>query len=125
MTSQSFRNLIAWQKAHALVLEIYRLTEAFPNREMYSLTKQIRSSAISVPANIAEGYRKRSNAEKSRFFDIALGSLEETRYYLILASDLSYSGTDQVQESVDEVGRILYSYNRKVRQNIGKEKQEY
>ncbi|MDH3529623.1 MAG: four helix bundle protein [Acidobacteriota bacterium] len=121
MTSQSFRNLIAWQKAHAFVLDIYRLTESFPNREMYSLTKQIRRSAVSIPANIAEGYRKRTNAEKSRLFDIALGSLEETRYYLILADDLKYSPTLKVQESVDEVGKILYSYNRAVRKNIGKE----
>ena len=123
MTSQSFRNLIAWQKAHAFVLDIYRLTDAFPNREMYALTKQIRRSAVSIPANIAEGYRKRTNAEKSRFFDIALGSLEETRYYLILANDLSYAITTNAQESIDEVGRVLYSYNRAVRQNIGKEKQ--
>ncbi len=118
MTSQSFKDLITWQKAHELVLEIYRLTESFPNREMYSLTKQIRRSAVSVPANIAEGYRKRSNTEKSRFFNIALGSLEETRYYLILANDLKYAETRKSQDSVDEVGRVLYAYNRTVRLNI-------
>ncbi len=118
MTSQSFKDLITWQKAHELVLEIYRLTESFPNREMYSLTKQIRRSAVSVPANIAEGYRKRSNTEKSRFFNIALGSLEETRYYLILANDLKYAETRKSQDSVDEVGRVLYAYNRTVRRNI-------
>ena len=88
--ARSFEDLIVWQKAHQLVLSVYRLTESFPAKEMYGLTSQFRRAAVSVPANIAEGFKKRGKPDKARFLNIAQGSLEECRYYLILVSDLNY-----------------------------------
>ncbi|GJQ57924.1 MAG: hypothetical protein SCALA701_07250 [Candidatus Scalindua sp.] len=79
---KSFQELVVWQKAHELVLSIYRFSKDFPKSEMYGLTSQIRRAAISVPANIAEGFKKRGKADKCRFMNIAQGSLEECRYYL-------------------------------------------
>jgi four helix bundle protein len=110
-TAKSFTDLIVWQKAHALVLAVYRLTDGFPKSELYGLTSQLRRSAVSIPANIAEGFRKRGQADKLRFYNIAQGSLEETRYYLILAGDLAYSDTTSLQEQIAEVSRLLEAYS--------------
>ena len=82
--ARSFRDLKVWQKAHEFVLAVYRYSEAFPEREKYGLAHQLRRAAVSIPANIAEGFGKRSPAEKSRFLNIAEGSVEECRYYLLL-----------------------------------------
>jgi four helix bundle protein len=81
MKSHSFRDVIAWQKAHSLVLNVYELTKQFPKEELFGLTSQMRRSAISVAANISEGYRKKSKPDKARFYNIAQGSLDETLYY--------------------------------------------
>ena len=78
--TKSFRDLIVWQKAHELVLGVNELTKQFPKSEMFGLTAQLRSAAVSVPANIAEGYKRRSRADKIRILNIAQGSLEESRY---------------------------------------------
>ena len=86
--ARSFRDLVVWQKAHEFVLAVYRFTASFPDREKFGLSHQMRRAAVSVPANIAEGFGKRSQPEKTRFLNIAEGSLEECRYYLILAHDL-------------------------------------
>ena len=80
--AHSFRDLVVWQKAHEFVLGVYRLTESFPDREKFGLSHQMRRAAVSIAANIAEGFGKRSQAEKARFLNIAEGSLEECRYYL-------------------------------------------
>src|SRR5262245_51685634 len=96
-----FTDLIVWQKAHALVLSVYRKSALFPKHELYGLTSQLRRAAVSVPANIAEGFRKRSRADKARLMNIAQGSLEEVRYYIILAKDLEYSTPDQLIEQID------------------------
>ncbi|QQS40310.1 MAG: four helix bundle protein [Acidobacteriota bacterium] len=115
MNSRSFEDLLVWQKAHQLVLDVYQITDSFPQREIYSLTNQLRRAAVSVPANIAEGYRKSGPADKSRFLNIAQGSLEEVRYYLILARDLHYSETTEMRSKVDEVARMLYAYHRAIK----------
>src|SRR5215472_15203684 len=94
--ARSFRDLVVWQKAHEFVLGVYRLTESFPEREKYGLAHQLRRAAVSIPANIAEGFGKRSPAEKARFLNIAEGSVEESRYYLILAHDLGYGQTESM-----------------------------
>ena len=109
--AKTFTDLVVWQKAHALVLAVYRLTDGFPKSELYGLTSQLRRSAVSVPANIAEGFRKRGAADKLRFYNIAQGSLEETRYYLILAGDLFYGDTAAHQEQIAEVSRLLEAYS--------------
>lgn len=108
--AKNFQDLIVWQKAHALVLEIYRLTRTFPKEETYGLTSQLRRAAVSVPANIAEGFKKRGRNDKARFLNIAQGSLEETRYYLMLVNDLGYGETSINLNAADEVGRILDAY---------------
>ena len=112
--AKSFRDLIVWQKAHACVLATYRLTSGFPRQETYGLTSQMRRAAVSIAANIAEGFRKRGKGDKARFLNIAEGSIEESRYYLILAQDLDYARTDSLRESIDEVSRILNSYSRAI-----------
>ncbi len=85
-----FTDLIVWQKAHQFVLNVYKYTLHFPKEEIFALTSQFKRAAISVPANIAEGFRKNSAKDKIRFYNISQGSLEEYRYYLILSNDLSY-----------------------------------
>jgi four helix bundle protein len=83
-------DLLVWRKAHELVLAVYSFTATFPKEERYGLVLQIRRAAVSVPANIAEGFRRRGKADKARYMNMAEASLEESRYYLILAHDLGY-----------------------------------
>ena len=108
--AKSFEDLIVWQKAHKLVLSIYRISKDFPREEIYGLTSQVRRAAISVPANIAEGFKKKSKAEKARFMNIAQSSLEECRYYLILTNELGYTDTRFLMDQLKEVSKILESY---------------
>jgi four helix bundle protein len=88
--ARSFRDLLVWRKAHEFVLAVYAFTPAFPKQETYGLSQQLRRAAVSIPANIAEGFRRRGKPDKARFMNLAEGSLEECRYYLILAQDLGY-----------------------------------
>ena len=113
-TAQSFRDLTVWPTAHEFVLAIYHLTESFPDREKYGLAHQMRRAAVSIPANIAEGFGKRSKAEKSRFLNIAEGSLEECRYYLILAQDFGYGETQSLMNTLEQVSRLLNGYTRAI-----------
>ena len=89
--SKSFTDLIVWQKAHEFVLEVYKVTRDYPMVERFALCSQFQRAAVSIPANIAEGYKKLSKADKLRFLNISQGSLEECRYYIILSRDLSYN----------------------------------
>jgi len=113
--AKSFKDLIVWQKAHQLVLNVYRFSETFPSKEKYGLTSQLRRAIISVPANIAEGFKKRGKADKVRFLNIAQGSLEECRYYLILSQDLRYCETDHIESKFEEVSKLLESYSSSIR----------
>lgn len=99
-----------WRKAHGFVLEIYTLTAAFPKSETYGLTLQMRRAAVSIPANIAEGFRRRGKADKARFLNIAEGSVEECRYFLILVKDLGYGDTLATSAGLEEVSRLLGAY---------------
>jgi four helix bundle protein len=112
--ARSFQDLVVWQKAHQFVLDIYRFTDKFPQREIYGLTSQIRRSAVSIPANIAEGFRKRGRADKARFLNISEGSLEETRYYLILAHDLQYGDSSDLMQKLEEISKLLHSYSTSI-----------
>lgn len=107
VTSKTFRDLTVWQKAHRYVLAVYSITEGFPKHETYGLVSQMRRAAVSIPANIAEGFRRRKKPDKARFMNIAESSLEESRYYLILANDLGYGDTDDLMVQVGEVSRLL------------------
>lgn len=106
-TIKTFEDLTAWQKAHALILLVYKLSHSFPIEELYSLTSQIRRSAVSIPSNIAEGFNRFGQADKIRFYNIAQASTEETRYQLILAHDLGYADTKNQQSKALEVKKII------------------
>jgi four helix bundle protein len=90
MSTQKFQELLVWQKAHLFVLETYKYSKQFPKEEIYVLSSQFKRAAVSIPANIAEGYKKKGKADKARYMNIAQGSLEECQYYLILSSDIGY-----------------------------------
>jgi four helix bundle protein len=109
-----FKDLLVWQKMHLVVLDIYKITEKFPKSEIFGITTQIRRSAVSVAANIAEGFSKKGKADKMRYFNISQGSLEETHYYLILISDLGFFNTEEIKVKIDEVGRMLKGYIRAI-----------
>src|SRR5213594_2979631 len=96
-----YERLTAWQSAHELALAIYRATDAFPPSERYGLTSQLRRGAFSVAANIAEGAAKRGNGEFRRFLDIAIGSLSEVSYTILLAKDLGILKPEDVQRLED------------------------
>jgi four helix bundle protein len=112
--AQSFRDLIVWQKAHEFVLRAYELTKQFPRDEQYCLIPQLRRAAISIPANIAEGFKKRGLPDKNRFFNISQGSVEECRYYLILGDDLGYGNCTALEPVLEEVSRLLVAYAKAV-----------
>ncbi|MBN2271686.1 MAG: four helix bundle protein [Sedimentisphaerales bacterium] len=113
--AKRFTDLIVWKKAHQFVLAVYRLSGKFPKTEIYGLTSQIRRAAVSVPANIAEGFRKLTNPDKLRFMNIAQASLEECRYYLILAKDLGYGTIEGLDSQLTEVSKLLYGYSEAIR----------
>ncbi len=108
-----FQRVIAWQKAHEFVLLVYRISKHFPEDERFGLTSQLRRAAVSIEANIAEGYKKTGKADKLRFFNIAQGSLEECRDYHILAKDLDYINEEefeQLKNSILMTSRFLNAY---------------
>lgn len=111
--SRTFEDLKVWQKAHIFVLSVYAVTKMFPSNEAFGITSQIRRSAVSVPANIAEGYKRLTKPDKLRFFNIAQASLEETRYYVILCRDLKYIDetifTDW-QNAIIDISQLLGRY---------------
>jgi four helix bundle protein len=110
--AQKFQDLVVWQKSHQLTLRVYGLTATFPKQELYGLTSQMRRAAVSVPANIAEGFKKRGRPDKARIMNIAQSSLEELRYYFILSRDLEYLAASELSNDVDEVARLLGAYTR-------------
>lgn len=108
---EKFRQLAVWQRAHELVLDVYKLTKKFPNDEKYGLVSQMRRAAISVPANIAESSKRRTTADQSHFYTMASASLEELKYYLILSTDLNLTNketTEQLLEKARKVGAMLH-----------------
>ena len=116
----SFENIIAWQKAHAFVLLTYRVTGHFSKDEIFGLTSQFRRAAVSIEANIAEGYKKLGKADKLRFFNISQGSLEECRDYIILSRDLGYISLIEFEElhnSIETASKFLNSYCKAIVNN--------
>lgn len=108
--AKDFRDLPIWQKAHQFVLSVYNYSDYFPQKEVSGLTSQFRRAAISIPANIAEGFTKKSKADQARLLNIAQGSLEECRYYLILAKDLGYGDNPELMPLLEEVSKMLEKY---------------
>ena len=113
--TQSFTDIIAWQKAHEFVLIVYSMTRCFPVEERYGLSSQFQRAAVSIPANIAEGYKRLGKSDKLRFLNISQGSLEECRYYIILSKDLEYISDERFQvvtNKIEEVSRVLNAYSK-------------
>jgi four helix bundle protein len=117
---QRFKDLKVWQRSHALVLDVYRLTESFPHEERFGLVSQLRRAAVSVPTNIAEGSKRRGSQEYARFLNIAEGSLAESEYLLLLSGDLGYltpEVTEPLFAEIEEIARMLYGLRIKVEQS--------
>jgi four helix bundle protein len=115
--ARTFKEIKVWQKAHGLVLEIYKIKESFPSPERYGLTSQLRRSAASISTNIVEGYKRRSDKDFAHFLNMADSSLEETKYHLLLACDLRYldkTGYERLSVLADEIGRMLYGFQAKL-----------
>ncbi|OGD62070.1 four helix bundle protein [Candidatus Berkelbacteria bacterium RIFOXYA2_FULL_43_10] len=109
----TFRDLIVWQKSHQLTLEVYRTVKDFPRYEEFGLSSQMRRSASSVPATIAEGFKRKSNKDSCHFYNIAASSLEELKYHLILSKDLQYISEEQFDllfNKAEEISRLLHSW---------------
>jgi four helix bundle protein len=109
----NFKELKVWQKAHQLVLAVYRDSSAFPAEERFGLTAHLRKTALSIPSNIAEGCGRQTDRDLGRFLSIAAGSANELDYQLLLAHDLGYLPIDAYHplvEQVAEVRRMLYRF---------------
>ncbi len=118
---RSFRELEVWQKAHGLALATYRLTDKFPDRERFGIVSQIRRSAASVPANIAEGFGRRTTKELLQFLTNANGSLEETRYFFILGRDLGYlknEDFEDMEKQCSSVGQMIGALGRSLKSRL-------
>ena len=112
-----FKNLKVWAKSHQLTLQVYRSTQTFPREELFGLVSQIRRSAASIPANIAEGVGRKSDAELARFLHISRGSASELEYHLLLAKDLQFLSPktfEELSRITEEVQRMLTSLIQQV-----------
>ena len=124
---RKFQDLTVWQKAHQLVLNLYQATKHFPREERYGLVNQMRRAAISIPANIVEGHKRRSKREFAHFMSIAEGSLEELKYYIYLSGDLGYlsdtsdTSAKQLYRCAEEVGRMLYGFKMHIKEEMRNE----
>ncbi len=108
---ENFRDLEVWQKAHQLVLAVYRATKEFPENERYGLISQMRRAAVSIPANIAEGFKRQGKTEKVRFYNISEASLEELKYFFLLSKDLDYlpaESSSKMMIEAESVSKMLY-----------------
>jgi len=103
---QDYKKLNVWHKSHTLTLNVYCQTKLFPKEELFSLTNQIRRSSVSIAANIAEGCGKSSQRDCKRFFEIALGSANETEYYIILSKDLAYLKEEMYNELFSQINEV-------------------
>jgi four helix bundle protein len=113
-----FEKLEVWKEAHALALRVYRLTAALPGSERFGLVGQMQRASVSIPANIAEGFKRRGQADKVRFYNIAQGSLEELRYYFILCRDLGYRiEYENLAGQADQIARMLHGLIRSIERN--------
>lgn len=120
--ANSFKDIIAWQKAYDYCLLVYKSTENFPDFERFGLRSQFTRVAVSITANIAEGYKKISKQDKLRFFNIAQGSLEECRNYNLLARDLGYIDIDtfnELEAKANKAGTFISAYSNGVLNNNG------
>ena len=113
-----YKDLVVWQKAMDLVVEVYRLTKNLPKDELYSLTNQLRRAAVSIPSNIAEGNGRASTGDYVRFLIIARGSVAEVETQLLICARLDYLTPEEINSALelcDETGRVLTTIIKKLR----------
>jgi four helix bundle protein len=118
MEEERWAKLEVWKLADDLAFEIYKITQQFPKEEIYGITSQIRRSALSIPTNIVEGYSRKGDKELSRFVNIGLGSLAETKYLLYFSNRLGYLEKDkynELKEGYDTLGKLLWKFYEKVK----------
>ncbi len=113
--ANSWKDLVVWQKAYEMVLEVYKLIRDFPRSEAYSLVDQIKRAAYSIPANIVEGHSKNTKKEFLRYLYISRGSLEELRYFLLLSKDLKYITENQYNDIESKLTEISYLLNQLIK----------
>jgi four helix bundle protein len=122
---KSFRDLDVWKKSHQLVLEIYRITNTFPKDERFGIISQLRRAAYSIPANMAEGFGRRSTKELLQCLSIANGSLEEIRYFIFLSCDLGYLGKpefDSLEKKADAIAQMIAALSRSLKSKLAAQK---
>jgi four helix bundle protein len=121
---RSYRDLKVWQRGMALARDVYLLTQGFPKEEQYGLTSQMRRSAVSIPANIAEGHARESTKDFLRFVLIARGSLAELETYFLLSESLGYCQRPQISavlETCAEEGRMLRGLQNSLRVRLSRQ----
>jgi four helix bundle protein len=122
---KSFRDLEVWKKSHQLVLEIYRITNTFPKDERFGIISQLRRAAYSIPANMAEGFGRRSTKELLQCLGIANGSLEEVRYFVFLSCDLGYMGKPEfeaLEKKLNAIAQMMAALSRSLRGKLALQK---
>ncbi|MDP2684209.1 MAG: four helix bundle protein [bacterium] len=118
---KTYKDLLVWQKAHNLVLSVYKITEEYPKHELFALTSQIRRAAISVSANLVEGFRRQSIKDSINFYNMSDASLEELKYHLLLSKDLNYININEyntIMNKAEEVGKLLTKWLQSQRKFI-------
>jgi len=118
MKTRLFTELEVWKNSHKFVLNVYKLTQLFPKCEIYGLVSQFRRAAVSIAANIAEGYKRQSKREKIRFYNISQSSIEECRYYVILSHDLGYINSKILINDLNQICSKLYGYIKSIKDDI-------
>ena len=119
--TNTFKNIKAWQCSHQFVLAVYKMTRKFPNFETFGLSSQFQRAAVSIPANIAEGYKRLSTKDKLHFFNISQGSLEECRYYIELSHDLEYisdAETNLLEDKINQASFLLNAYCKAISDSL-------
>lgn len=115
MPVQQFEDILAWQKSHELAIKVYKITEHFPKSETFGLVSQMRRCAVSIPSNLAEGFKRKTKNDSVHFYNIAEGSLEELKYQLLLSKDLHYIQEDtysNMRDLSDEAGKLIYGWKK-------------
>ena len=120
MEEERWQKLEVWKQADELAFLVYKTTQDFPKEEIYGLTSQIRRAALSIPTNIVEGYSRKGDKELSRFVNISLGSLAETKYLLYFSDRLGYFKKDmynEIKRGYETLGKLLWKFYEKVKTN--------
>ena len=119
MAAKDYKDLQVWQKAHQLVLQVYQHTAAFPLEEKYGLVNQFRRAAKSIAANIVEGFTRITAKDKIRYYGMAMGSIQECRYFSFLCTELTYADMNLLEDEFRHLSILLKKYMDRIRENHG------